>query len=126
MSTINFNDISDNTIMYCGEIDSARDFETKAEWIRMFKSERSGYGFTDFAKDTYGNADTSWHTADINVASIDLNDIIEYCGGDMHEDWDDAVWNDCNDDPLVNAGINRLNELFAENPSYYEGKRVIF
>lgn len=116
MKKINFNDILDNTIMFYGDIELCDEFHTKSEWLRDI-------GLEDMK--IIGD-DYTWHTACINAAHIDLNDILEYCGADMHEAWDDSVWHDAKDDPVIKAGIDRINEVFAEYPSYWENELVIF
>lgn len=114
---IRFEDISDDTIMFCGDVENTHDFKTKAEWV----SEHDGmFPLAEF--------EDGWYTATERVADIDLRDLINDIeeSGEMYEDWYSNVLPVCEEDEVVLAGIERLNEIMSKYPTYYEDQKVVF
>jgi len=114
---IHFKDIKDDTIMYSGNIESTGEFKTKAEWIEDF-------GHDDFRAE----CGESWHTASIKIAEIYLPTLLDNTAEseEMYEDWYSHVLGNCEKDPVIKAGIERLNEILRGYPTYVEDLRVIF
>jgi hypothetical protein len=112
---IHFNDIANDTIMYCGDIESTGEFKTKLKWIEEF-------GYDDFM--TEGEI---WHTAIIKDVVIDLEDVLEAAeeNEEMYDGWYLDVINAIKD-PVVEAGIKRLNEILSDYPTYIEDMLVKF
>ncbi|MFA5313673.1 MAG: hypothetical protein WC375_10240 [Methanomassiliicoccales archaeon] len=110
---VHFKDIKGDTIMYSGNIESTGDFKTKAEWVEH--------------DDFRAKCEEIWHTASIKTAEIDLpsllGDIAE--SEEMYEGWYSDVLPVC-EDPVVEAGIKRINEIFSGYPTYMEDLRVTF
>ena len=113
---IRFEDVSDEEIMYSGDIESTDDFRTKSEWIKEF-------GIDGFLSER----ESSWHTTKTSYATIDISQLIEHIdeSQEMHENWIDCVDSALSDE-VVLAGINRLNEIFSNHPTYWENKLIIF
>lgn len=114
---IKFEDIADDTVMFCGDIERTYEFKTKAEWIAEYDGV---FPVAEFEDD--------WHTATERVADIDLRDLINDIeeSGEMYEDWYSNVLPACEDDEVVLAGIKRLNEIMSKYPTYYEDQKVVF
>ena len=112
-----FRDIKDDTIMYCGDIESTGELKTKAEWIEHF-------GHDDFR----GECDEPWYTASAKIVEIHLPSLLDNTAENegMCEDWYSDVLPDCEKDPVVESGVKRLNEILAGYPSYVEDLMVIF
>ncbi len=113
---IHFKDIKEDTIMYSGDIESTHEFKTKAEWIKEF-------GHDDFRAES----NEIWHTASIRVAEIDITSILEDIeeSSEMYDGWYFDIL-PCKDDPIIKAGIERLNEIFRNHPTYVEDQKVMF
>lgn len=113
---IRFEDIEDDTIMYSGNIENTYEFKTKSEWIDQ-------YGHSDFQSES----DDSWHTATIKIATINLSDLLDTTeeSEEMYDGWCGDVCL-CLDDPIVVAGIARLNEMLGNYPTYVEDLEVTF
>ena len=114
---INFKIIKDDVIMYIGDIESAGQFKTKAEWIEHF-------GHDDFQAE----CDELWHTAGIKISEIDLESILDNVSEseEMYDDWYSDVLYDCKKDPIIEAGFKRINEILSKYPTYMEDKKVVF
>ena len=113
---IRFDDIPDDTIMYSGDIERTGDFRTKAEWIK------------EFGKDFRKEYDEPWFTASVATSEISLQDLVDYVSerDENYEDWAEDVYRDAEKDPIVVAGIKRLNEILAGCPTYWEDQEVVF
>jgi hypothetical protein len=113
---VRFEDIKDDTIMYSGNIERTGEFKTKAEWIEHF-------GHENFRAE----CDEPWYTASVKVAEIYLPTLLDNTAEneEMYDGWYTAVL-PCEKDPIVKAGLDRLNEILAGYPSYMEDMRVIF
>jgi hypothetical protein len=113
---IRFKDISDDTIMYSGDIKSTGDFRTKTEWITEF-------GLGGF-KTEYGDM---WHTAIVKTVKIDLDDLLERTEEDeeVYDGWYLDV-RDAKKDLVVEAGFKRLNDILNKYPTYTEDLIVVF
>jgi hypothetical protein len=114
---IRFKDIEDGTIMFSGDIESTCEFKTKAEWIK-------GFGHDDFRAE----CDEAWYTAVVKTAGINLASLLKNTAEseEMYDDWYSDVLSVCEEDPIVEAGIKRLNEILAFYPSYTEDMKVVF
>jgi hypothetical protein len=126
VNVVDFKDIPDGMIMYCGYIESVHVFWTKAGWERYFTGDSSVKSFRDYAYKNHGDAEYPWYTATESVKTVTLDEIIEWSIDDTYEDWDDDVFYDLKDDDVAKAGIARINEVFAQHPTYFEDKRVRF
>jgi hypothetical protein len=126
VNVVDFKDIPDDTVMYCGDIESMPQFGTKDEWLREFAQDATMTSFEAaadfFCEDRY----IPWYTATEDVKTVSLVDIVERSSDDTYEDWDDDVLRDLKDDDIVKAGIARINEVFARYPTYWEDKLVRF
>jgi hypothetical protein len=123
---IRFSDIPGGTPIYCADdIERAWEFHTKDEWINEWGID-DGASFAAYAWREYGLSDAPWHTAQKKVATTNLEYLIEIASDEMFEDWYDHVFSDVVNDEVVKAGVERLNEIFANHPSYYEDKTIIF
>jgi hypothetical protein len=70
-----------------------------------------------------------WYTATPESASIDAYGILECLEDgmdDMCGDWASDMLPILVCDDVVTAGIERMNELFKENPTYFEDRLVRF
>jgi hypothetical protein len=114
---IHFKEIEDGTIMFSGDIERAYEFKTKAEWIKEF-------GHDDFRAE----CDEAWNTAVVKTATINLSSLLENTAEseEMYDDWYSDVISACEEDPVVEAGIKRLNDILAGCPSYTEDMKVLF
>ena len=119
-----FSDVPDDTVMYCGDIESAGEFHKKAEWTVLYGEN----AFKDFALENYDDEERPWHTAKIVIAKISLTEILADIDENqgMYDGWYDAVSSEADNDSSVKRGIERLREIFEKNPTYYEDQRVLF
>jgi hypothetical protein len=115
---IRFEDIKNDTIMYPGDIEGTYEFKTKAEWLKEIHEDTT-------LQHEYGDI---WHTARIEHAEIGLMRLLEDIQdtGDVHENWYDDVYLECEKDPVVQAGIAKLNEIFRKSPTFFEDLQVVF
>jgi len=115
---IRFEDVSDDTIMYPGDIENTYEFKTKAEWLAEIHEDTT-------LRAEYGDV---WHTATESVAEVGLMKLLEDIQdcGDVHDSWYDDVYIDCEKDSVVQAGLERMNEIFKKSPTYTEDCQVIF
>jgi hypothetical protein len=122
---IKYADVPDDALMYCGDIDYEFGMHTKKEWLDVYGLS-SADEFWKYAESACGIPDAVWHVAAKKMASISISQVIDVASGDMYEGWGYHVWEEAASDPLIAAGIKQLNDLFADHPSYYEDRTVIF
>ena len=116
----------EDTIIYCGAAESVGEFKTIADWLKEFQVNDPLLSFRGYSYDNHGEYDCPWYTAKIEISNISIHDIVESVESNMYEDWDDHILYACKNDPVVMDGINRINDIFASHPTYYEDQRIIF
>jgi hypothetical protein len=126
VNVVDFKDIPDDTIMYCGNIETVHIFRTKAEWLQYFERHSSVKSFSDYAYENCDEAYRPWYTATAEAKKITLDNVIELLRDEMYNDWDDDVSRELEGDSVVSDGIERMNEVFANYPTYFEDKSVRF
>jgi len=121
---INIADVPDDTVMHCGNIENASDFHTKAEWFVLYGDN----AFRDYAYENHGEEHHPWHTARVVQADIYLPTLLDNTAEnfDMYDGWYENVIKIAENDPAINAGIKRLNEIFEKHPTYFEDQHVDF
>jgi len=121
---ISFSHVPNDAVMFCGDIEKAGEFHTKAEWF----TEYGENAFEDYAMENHGDSNHPWYTATLAIAEIYLPTLLDNIAEDeeMYDGWYENVLIASEDDPAVKDGINRLNEIFASHPTYYEDQRVLF